>query len=95
MEDSLEENTEQELRGEIIALEATLELCMSILAQLVGRLDGIGARTAGDNMIAALARMMPETLAAAESVGNPDAAAGFERRIEALISRLQTNFDAL
>ena len=81
-----------ELRGEIVALETALAAAFGEIAALRAALTGGGAAAALDAMEAMAADLEGSVMRGVitgEAAGQPDAAAGFERRMERIAHALR------
>ena len=81
-----------ELRGEIVALETALAAAFGEIAALRAAVTGGGAKAAGEAMDAMAADLEGAVLRGvilAETMGQPSAAAGFERRMERIAHALR------
>jgi hypothetical protein len=81
-----------ELRGEIIALETALAAAFGEIAVLRAAMEGGGADAAlraMEGMAEGLERSLLQGIVGAEAVGRPNAAAGFERRMEYIVHALR------
>ncbi len=82
----------EQLRGEIVALETALAAAFGELAVLRAAVAGGGtpaAIAAMEEMARALEGAVLRGVVGAEALGRPDAAQGFERRMEALAHALR------
>ena len=81
-----------ELRGEIVALETALAAAFGEIAALRAAVTGGGAKAAGEAMDAMAADLEGAVLRGvilAETMGQPSAATGFERRMERVVHALR------
>ncbi len=82
----------EELRGEIVALETALAAAFGEIAVLRAAVEGGGteaALRAMEGMAASLEGAMLRGVVGAEAAGRPDAASGFERRMEMIAHALR------
>ena len=81
-----------ELRGEIVALETALASAFGEIAVLRATVEGGGpaaALGAMEEMARQLEGAVLRGVVGAESLGRPEAAAGFERRMEQIVHALR------
>ena len=85
-------NELDELRGEIVALETALASAFGEIAVLRAAIGGGGtpaALVAMEDMATQLEGSVLRGVVSAESIGRPDASAGFERRMEQIAHALR------
>ena len=86
------EDKSDELRGEIIALETALAAAFGEIAVLRATMQGdgaAGALAAMEEMAKQLEASVLRGVVGAEEAGRPQAAAGFERRMELIVHALR------
>ena len=86
------EDRSDELRGEIVALETALAAAFGEIAVLRAAAEGTGtegAIAAMDEMARQLEGSVLQGVVGAEEAGRPQAAAGFERRMELIVHALR------
>ncbi|WP_372619684.1 hypothetical protein [Falsiroseomonas sp.] len=82
----------EELRGEIVALETALAAAFGEIAVLRAAVEGGGSAAAlrsMEGMAAQLEGSVLRGVVGAEALGRPEAAAGFERRMEQIAHALR------
>ena len=85
-------NDTEELRGEVVALETALAAAFGEIAVLRAAIEGSGAAGALRAMAEMAAQLEGSVLRGvigAETLGQPAAAAGFERRMEQIAHALR------
>jgi hypothetical protein len=86
------EDRTDELRGEIVALETALAAAFGEIAVLRAAAEGSGAEgaiAAMEEMARQLEASVLRGVVGAEEAGRPQAAAGFERRMELIVHALR------
>jgi hypothetical protein len=82
----------EQLRGEIVALETALAAAFGEIAVLRAAVEGGGAAAAigaMEGMAGQLEGSVLRGVVSAEALGQPEAAAGFERRMEQIVHALR------